>query len=309
MKTILNFTMLFFVGLVMTSCYVEVVDDQDYEVNNPEPTLTLNQYLQTYELWYLDVEQTAGATRVPFLEIAFTLSFQQGDLYANNNLVGIGSRGGGFGIQTGYFDAFQDVLEISHDKDGYHRFQVIEGQANKMILKDLSSGTRYVFYGYQRSTFDYDLVFYNNIHYFLQEYQLWEKTATSANGYVNAFDEENFIQFLPFGQGDNFESSLDAQGTHPNDVVWDYQGHYEVTDISNNGYVKGLYLDYEPMGNEYFEMTIPDDNTIMLFHPASESTYTFRGRGYIEYKLKNNTSKKRLSKAEFKVLTKDGAST
>ena len=63
------------------------------------------------------------------------------------------------------------------------------------------------------------------------------------------------------------------------------------------------------MGNEYFEMTIPDDNTIMLFHPASESTYTFRGRGYIEYKLKNNTSKKRLSKAEFKVLTKDGAST
>jgi hypothetical protein len=55
-------------------------------------------------------------------------------------------------------------------------------------------------------------------------------------------------------------------------------------------------------------MTIPNDNTIQLFHPSSESTYTFRGRGYIEYKLKASTSKKRMSKAKFKALTKNEVS-
>ena len=38
--------------------------------------------------------------------------------------------------------------------------------------------------GYQRTTFDYDFVFYDNIHYFLQEYEAWEKTYTSEMGVI-----------------------------------------------------------------------------------------------------------------------------
>lgn len=311
MKTIKQISLLLMTTLLMTSCYVDVIDDGDYVVVEPDPTpaLTLNQYLQTYELWYLDVEQTTGNARVPFLDIAFTLSFMQGDVFANNNLVGIGSRGNGFGIQVGYYDTFEDIVEISHDKDGFHRFEIIQGTGNRMVMRDIANGTRYVFYGYDRNTFDYDLVFYNNIHYFMQEYDLWEKTSTSTHGDVNPFDEENFIQFLPFGQGDNFQSSIDAQGTHPNDVVWDYEGHYEVTDITNDSYLKGLYLDYLPMGNEYFEISIPNDATLSLYHPASATTYTFRGRGFIQYKLQGDQSKakKRYTKAEFKALTKEQA--
>jgi len=307
MKTLKHFSLLALLAIFATSCYVDVIEEDEFVIVDPDPTpaFNLNQYLQSYELWYLDIEQTAGNEHVPFLDIAFTLSYDRGDVFANNNLVGIGTRGNGFGIQVGYYDAFEDVVEISHDKDGFHSFQVIQGNANKMILRDINTGTRYVFYGYQRNTFDYDLVFYNNIHSFLQEYNLWEKTFTSAEGDLNQFDEENFVQFLPFGQGDNFQSSIDAPGTSPNNVVWDYEGHYEVTNVTGNNYLKGLYLDYEPMGTEYFEMSIPNDATISLYHPASATTYTFKGRGYIQYKTQENTPKKRLTSAQFKALTKD----
>lgn len=307
MKTLKHISLFALLVMFATSCYVEVIQEDDYVVVEPEPTsaFNLNQYLQFYELWYLDVEQTTGNSHVPFLDVAFTLSFSQGNVLANNNLVGIGSRGDGFGIQVGYYNTIGDVLEINHDIDGVQHFEVVNVNANHMILKDLSTGTGYVFYGYQRHSFDYDLLFYNNIHSFLQEYTLWEKIATSVEGRLNHFDEENFVQFLPFGQGDNFNSSIDAPGTSPNNVVWDYQGHYEVTDIKNNDYLKGLFLDYEPMGSEYFEMSIPNDATISFYHPLSATTYTFRGRGYIQYKNQDSNSNQRLTKAQFKKLSKD----
>ena len=47
--------------------------------------------------------------------------------------------------------------------------------------------------------FDYDFVFYDNIHYFLQEYEAWEKTFTSEIGAINEFDNENYLQFLAGG--------------------------------------------------------------------------------------------------------------
>jgi hypothetical protein len=39
--------------------------------------------------------------------------------------------------------------------------------------------TTYYLIGYQRSNFDYDRLFYDNIHYFLQEYKAWEKVYTN----------------------------------------------------------------------------------------------------------------------------------
>ena len=104
-------------GLVLfttlfTSCYTEeiIVDNH----HNPEPTITLNQLLSSYEVWYVDINQTLGYGETPFMEIAFTLSFRNGVLYANNNLVGIGSQGNGFGIPVGDYNAYGSILDIYH---------------------------------------------------------------------------------------------------------------------------------------------------------------------------------------------------
>jgi len=51
--------------------------------------------LQSYDLWYVDINETRGNGEVPFLQRAFTLSFINGALYANNNIVGIGKTGDG----------------------------------------------------------------------------------------------------------------------------------------------------------------------------------------------------------------------
>ena len=49
--------------------------------------VSLNQLLNSYELWYVDINQTRGLGEVPFLQIAFTVSFIDGEIFANNNLV------------------------------------------------------------------------------------------------------------------------------------------------------------------------------------------------------------------------------
>jgi len=68
-----------------------------------------------------------------------------------------------------------------------------------------------------------------------------------------------------------------------------------VDDVPNDRYLKYLTLDYDYLGNEYFDLNVTDDNTIELFHDASGTLYRFRGRGYIQYK--NKDGKLRESKA------------
>jgi len=138
--------------------------------------------------------------------------------------------------------------------------------------------------GYQRSNFDYDALFYDNIHYFLQEYVAWEKTYTGPQGVPNDFDYENFLQFLPGGGDGNFRSSQDPNGTNINNLYWDYTGIYNVDDVPNDRYLKYLTLDYDYLGNEYFELSVINDSNIELFHTPSGSVYRFRGKGYIQYK-------------------------
>ena len=150
--------------------------------------------------------------------------------------------------------------------------------------------------GYQRSNFNYDKLFYDNIHYFLQEYITWEKVYTSEYGNLNEFDNENFVQFLPGGGDGNFRSSQDEYGTDINNIYWDYTGIYNVDNVANEPYLKYLTLDYDYLGNEYFELSVVNDNTIELFHSDSGTLYRFKGRGYIQYK--NTEGKLRVSNAE-----------
>lgn len=290
LKVVLGFMML---TILFTSCYTEVIVEDPYV--DEVPSITLSELVSSYELWYVDIDRATGSSYIPFLQKAFTVSFRNGTLMANNNLVGIGDQGNGFGIPVGYYDTFDFILDIDHDLDGFYSFDITQLSNNEIELYFPQQNVSYVLVGYQRSNFDYNALFYDNIHYFLQEYVTWEKTFTSDYGNLNEFDNENFVQFLPGGGDGNFRSSQDPNGTDINNIYWDYEGIYNVDDVPNDRYLKYLTLDYDYLGNEYFDLNVIDDNTIELFHDASGTLYRFRGRGYIQYK--NKDGKLRESKA------------
>ncbi|MEJ6792496.1 MAG: hypothetical protein QNK89_07140 [Lacinutrix sp.] len=90
MKTVKLLSVFALIATLLTSCYTEVIVEDDY-VNNVPQGLTINQLLNSYKLWYVDINETIGYDESPFLQIAFTVSFRNGTLYGYNNLVGIGS--------------------------------------------------------------------------------------------------------------------------------------------------------------------------------------------------------------------------
>mgnify|MGYP006893239828 FL=1 len=271
------------VGISFTSCNI-VVD----EINDPY-YVNLEDVVTGYDLWYVDYNSTTGTGDVPFLSRAFTVSFINGKMYANNNLVGIGSSGNGYGIQIGYYDTYNGILEIDHNLDGYYDFDVVHLSSDRIKLKDNYNNVSYYLEGYQKYNFNYDQIFYDNIEYFLQEYNVWEKTYTSSTGELNEFDNENFLSFTPENIT-TFYSSQDVVGTNIANVYWDYVGDYSVANVQGYDNLKILTLDYDSWGTEEFELTVINDSTISLYHNNSGTTYEFKGRGYIQY-LKSSSAK------------------
>ncbi len=276
MKALKLLTGLFLATTLLTSCVVTVNDFDD--------TVSLEELVTSYDLWYVDFNKTTGNGEVPFLSKAFTISFQNGRLYSNNNLVGIGSVGNGLGLQIGYYNTINGVLEIDHNQDGFIDLEVSQISNDEIRVRDTFSNTTYYLIGYFKNTFDYDLVFYDNIEYFLQEYVAWEKTFTSNVGALNEFDEETFLEFTPDGSASVFRSSKDDFGTDIDFLNWDFIGDYEVFDVSNVDDLKILTLDYDFFDNEEFELSVINDGKISLFHQASGTTYEFVGRGNIQFK-------------------------
>ena len=283
-----------FLGLLASSCYTEVIVEDDLIT---EPPINTALVLESHDLWYVDINKTRGNGEVPFLQRAFTISFDRGIVYANNNLSGIGKTGNGLGIDVGTYATYSGQVEIDHDVDGLWLMEVFALDNNTLEFYDPSSDTSYILEGYQRNNFDYDMVFYDNIHYFLQEYQVWEKTYTSEVGALNEFDGENYLQFFADG-GRIFRSSLDAQGIPLTNIQWDYEGHYEVYDVANDATLKTLTLDYDFLGNDYFELYVINDSTIELYHVSSGTVYEFTGRGYIQYLKSSDVTGKKRSKTK-----------
>ncbi|GAA4801095.1 nicotinic acid mononucleotide adenyltransferase [Litoribaculum gwangyangense] len=282
-KLLLSFSI---IATLFTSCYTEVIVEE-YVDNTPQ--ISINQLLSSYELWYVDINSTVGYGETPFLQKAFTISFINGIVYANNNIVGLGNSGNGFGIDVGEYDAYNMILDVNHDLDGFSTFDVYQIDGNTIELYNPNNDTSYFLDGYQRNNFDYDFVFYDNIHYFLQEYEAWEKTFTSEFGAINEFDNENYLQFLAGGNDSTFRSSQDININNPNNLYWDYTGIYGVGNITGNMYLKTLTLDYDYLGNEYFELSVINDGKIELYHPNSGTVYEFEGRGYIQFLKTGNT--------------------
>ena len=271
------------IGVLLSSC--STVFEDDFR----EQEISLEQVVSNYDLWYVDYHRTIGNGDIPFVSRAFTLSFLNGILYANNNIADIGFTGNGFGINVGTYNTFSGVLETIHNLDGSNDFEVTVTSSNEIRLYNYRQNVTYFLIGYQTNTFDYDQLFYENIEYFLQEYDAWEKTLTEG-GAVNPFDQENYLGFTSENIT-TFYSSQDNFGTQVAGVNWSYVGGYEVYDVLGFQNLKILTLNYDGGDVEEFELSVVNDGKIRLYNLDSETTYDFEGIGYIQY-LKGDTPKK-----------------
>ncbi|MFD1292946.1 hypothetical protein ACFQ5N_03765 [Lutibacter holmesii] len=272
MKTIKLLIAILFITSATISCSV------NNDIYYPP---TLEDVVTNYDIWYVDYNRTEGTGDIPFLSNAFTISFLNGKLYANNNIVGIGFTGDGYGIQVGRYDTYNGYLEINHTIDGYYDLDVVELSSNSIKIVDTFNNVAYYLEGYQKSSFDFDKVFYDNIEYFLQEYEAWEKTAV-IGGEVNEFDYENFLAFTPENIT-TFYSSQDEVGTDIANLIWDFEGDYEVYDVTGYDNLKILTLAYDLNGTEEFELSVINDEQISLYHNASGTTYEFAGNNFLQY--------------------------
>jgi hypothetical protein len=272
-----------FIATSLISCSLTIDD-------GPDPYyITLEEVVSNYDLWYIDYNSTSGNGDIPFLSKAFTMSFINGKLFANNNLVGIGATGNGYGIQIGFYDTFNEVLGLDHDIDGIYDFEVVQIAVDRIKLINYSNNVTYYLEGFQKENFDYDLLFYYNIEYFLQEYEAWEKTFVSEEGDVNEFDNENYLSFTPENIT-TFYSSQSEFGTDIDNINWSYVGDYSVADVEDYDDLKILTLNYDDGSEEEFELTVINDGLIELYHWSSGTTYEFTGNGYIQY-LKTSSTK------------------
>ena len=303
MKTI-KITLIMLLTAVMFSSCVSVDEDPNYYDDN---TISLDELLQSSDLWYIDYNQTTGSQDTRFMSLAFTLSFENGKIYANNNLVDLGSIGDGYGDQIGFYSTNGDILKIDHDIDGYIDFEVYQVNGNKLKFRDLDRNVTYSLIPYSVNNFDYDKIFNDNIEYFLQEYVTWEKTGT-FDGSPNAFDEENFVAFIPENVN-TFTSSKDVEGTSISNLLWDFEGEYEVFDVQGTDTLKVLTLNYDGNSTEEFELSVLNDGKIELYHISSKTYYEFNGSENIVYKKRdsktNKSPRKRFKiKRKTKVLAK-----
>jgi hypothetical protein len=283
MKTLKLLFAIIITGTLLNSCTTVYQDSY----NEYQPTL--EEVVSEYDLWYVDYHRTSGNGDIPYVSRAFTLSFLNGILYANNNIVDIGRTGNGLGIDVGTYNTFNGLLETNHDLDGANDFEVTILSNNEIRLYNRRQNVNYYLIGYSVRNFDYDKLFYENIEYFLQEYKAWGKIET-RDGTPNTFDDENYLEFTP-NNITTFKSSKDNFGTQIDYINWSYVGGYEVFDVTGYEDLKILTLNYDGGDIEEFELNVINDNNIRLYHINSKTEYDFKGYGFLPY-LKSEKSVK-----------------
>lgn len=274
---------LFIIASIGLSSCTKIIRENNYD--NPAP-LSLSELIRSYDLWYVDIDQTQGTGNVPFVSRAFTMSFMyNGDVMANNNIVNIGLTGNGYGIVIGNYQTNNrsGILEINHPIDGTVDFVVKQVSDNEIELHNPYENVSYLLVGYQKSHFDYDKLFYENITYFLQEYETWTKTYEDIVDPNAVFRAENHLAFFVDGNTNSFNSSIDTPNTAIANIQWDFAGTYEVYNTGTED-VKSLELRYDSNnGQEVFELQIINDSNIRLINVNTDNLYEFRGRSYIQY--------------------------
>jgi hypothetical protein len=281
MKKIIYILNIIAISLSLSSCKWEMHNESSNYNNN-----SLTELIQSYDLWYVDIDRTTGTGNIPFISRAFTLSFKHNQrLFANNNIAGIGNTGNGYGIEVGIYNTFnrEGILEINHDIDGLVAFEVRQISTNEIEIYNRTNNVAYILIGYQKSHFDFDKVFFENITYLLQEFDMWTKTYEDIVDTNAVFNAENHLMFYVDGNTNKFNSSEDAPNVSYNHIIWDYAGTYQVYNTSMTS-VKELVLSYYINGSlEEFEVEIINDSKIRLINLQSNNIYEFEGHGYIQY--------------------------
>lgn len=292
---ILKLLFLILVTTMVTSC---TVNNEIIRPNDVNQRISLNELISGYDLWYVDYHQTKGNSEIPFLSRAFTISFINGTMYANNNIAGVGKTGNGLGIAIGNYNAFNELLETSHRLDGNYSFEVLQISDNEIRINDIHSNVSYLLVGYQRDNFDYKKLFYENIEYLLQEYSVWERVEVN-NGNKNAFDQEHFLKFTAENDA-TFYSSKDHFGTSIAYINWGFIGKYTVYDVTGYKNLKGLRLSYRNGDEETFELKIRNSRTIELYHHSSQTTYLFLGKGFLQFLRESKAGVKKVKENDRK---------
>ncbi len=265
-----------------------------------DPGIGLTDLLQSYDLWYVDIDQTTGPGNVNFVSKAFTLSFMPDyEVFANNNIAGLGQTGNGYGISIGTYRIYDrdGILSITDDIAGTYDFEVEQIDNYSIRLTNRAANVSYLLTGYQKNEFDYDGVFYDNITYFLQEYEAWTKTDADIVSPSAPFVFENHLRFYVSGNTNVFESSESRPNIPTGQIYWDYSGAYEVLNTSQENR-KELLLYYDVNNEqETFILKILDDQNIQLHNMQTDNIYWLTGHGYIQYR----PASKRLKKSSKKV--------
>ena len=64
--------------------------------------------------------------------------------------VNLGTIGNGFGLQIGYYDTRNGVLEVDHILDGYIDLEVVQLSSDEIRITDTYTNTSYYLIGYQK---------------------------------------------------------------------------------------------------------------------------------------------------------------
>lgn len=284
------------VNFLFTSC--TTINEVEVSPTRINERISLNNLITSYDLWYIDYQSKKGAGEIPFLSRAFTLSFINGIMYANNNIVDVGKTGNGVGVAVGNYNTFNTLLETGHGLDGRYNFEVEQLSKNEIRIYDTSSNISYLLIGYQRNNFDYDKLFYDNIEYFLQEYVAWEREKV-LGGHKNVFDQEQYLKFTAKNDA-TFYSSKNRFGINIDNIRWSFTGNYTVYDVKGYSKLKGLELVYRNGDTEMFELKVINDGVIQLYHQNSKTTYMFLGKGFIQYLRPTKNSNKTIQSSKMR---------
>ncbi len=262
-----------------------------------ETAASLSDLLFTYDLWYVDIDKTTGTGNVPFMSRAFTISFLPGgEVYANDNMVGLGYTGDGLGIRIGFYTVYNQssMLSIDDDISGQYDFEVAQINNNTIRLHNRAENVTYFLTGYLQSQFDYDALFYDNVTYFLQEYEAWHKVYEDLPHPSEPFVAENHLRFYVNGNTNVFDSSTSPPNWPLTQLHWDYYGDYEVVN-TRQAASKKLFLYYNINNQqESFVLTVLNDQRIRLTNLNTGNVFEFEGAGYIQYRPQAKRLKKKI---------------
>ena len=270
-----NLLSLLFSIILLTSC------GSDDDSTNPPQSKSIEELLESYDLWYVEPDQPSSDFDLG--QDAITFSFVNNELYANKNLVGFDPSTMG-NIETTYtVEQEGSNASITIDDTEFTIFGV-NGNSVKLV-NSYDNTTAFYITGYTTEDFpSLEILYYERMPHFFNEYQFWQKTLTeNPDENDGDFSTINYIDF--FG-GRNFRSSEDVEGLTYDEINWQHQGSYKLTTsnseeepISNE--LVFIYVDSNGVviegANDTLKVNVVDESKIQFSEPGLNINYTFEG--------------------------------